>query len=64
MRKEKIISHITHLKEKHRAVDDKIISMESSGFYDDAELNTLKKSRLSLKDEIAEMQKIVIEITK
>lgn len=63
MRKEKIISHITHLEEKHRAVDDKITSMETSGHYDDTELNALKKYRLSLKDEIAEMQRMADEIT-
>lgn len=63
MRKEKIISHITHLEEKHRAVDEKITAMESSGHFDDSEINALKKYRLSLKDEIADMQRMADEIT-
>ena len=62
MRKEKIISHITHLEEKHRAVDEQITSMESSGHYEDAEINALKKYRLLLKDEIADMQRMADEI--
>lgn len=63
MRKEKLISHITHLEEKHRAVDERIVQMESSGHFDDAELSALKKHRLSIKDEIATAQRIADEIS-
>jgi hypothetical protein len=64
MRKEKLISHITHLEEKHRAVDENITAMESSGHFDDTELNALKKYRLILKDEITDMQRMADEMSK
>ena len=58
MNKEKVLSHVKALEEKHQALDDLIDKAESSGHYDDAELNALKKHRLSIKDEIVEFQNV------
>ena len=43
---------INHLKESHRALDKKINGMESTGVFNDAMLEDLKKQRLKLKDQI------------
>ena len=44
---------IKHLEEAHRALDKKIDTLERTGLFEDLKLDTLKKQRLHLKDEIA-----------
>ena len=46
-------SRIKHLEEAHRAFNKRIDRLESTGVFDDAEIQDLKKQRLHLKDEIA-----------
>jgi uncharacterized protein YdcH (DUF465 family) len=43
---------IKHLEELHRVLDKRIDGLESTGVFEDATLEVLKKQRLHLKDEI------------
>jgi uncharacterized protein YdcH (DUF465 family) len=47
---------IKHLEELHRVLDKRIDGMESTGVFEDATLEVLKKQRLHLKDEIVAMK--------
>ena len=53
---EKIKHHISHLEEHHADLDARIDQMERTGVFDDIELESLKKERLHLKDEIAQLK--------
>jgi uncharacterized protein YdcH (DUF465 family) len=46
-------TRIKHLEEAHRALDKQIDNLEKSGLFEDLKLDTLKKQRLLLKDNIA-----------
>lgn len=46
-------NRIKHLEEMHRVLDKKVNGLESTGIFDDTELENLKKQRLLYKDEIA-----------
>jgi uncharacterized protein YdcH (DUF465 family) len=46
-------NRIKHLEEAHRSLDKRIDGLESTGVFDDMELEILKKQRLLLKDKIA-----------
>jgi uncharacterized protein YdcH (DUF465 family) len=48
---------IKHLEELHRVLNKRIDGMESTGVFEDTTLEVLKKQRLHLKDEIAEMKR-------
>ena len=43
---------IKHLEDAHQALNKRIDDLESTGVFDDAELNNLKKQRLQLKKQI------------
>ena len=43
---------IKHLEQAHQALDKRINGLESTGVFDDVELNDLKKQRLQLKRQI------------
>jgi uncharacterized protein YdcH (DUF465 family) len=43
---------IKHLEELHRVLDKRIDGLESTGVFEDATLEVLKKQRLHLRDEI------------
>jgi hypothetical protein len=45
-------NRIRHLEQAHRALDKRIDGLESTGVFDDVELNDLKKQRLQLKRQI------------
>jgi uncharacterized protein YdcH (DUF465 family) len=45
-------NHLKHLTEEHARLDKRIDGMESTGVFEDATLEVLKKQRLHLKDEI------------
>ena len=47
---------IAHLEKLHRVLDKRIDGMESTGVFEDATLEVLKKQRLHLKDEIAKLK--------
>ena len=55
MDKEKLQSHLTELKKKHRELDEKII--ELSIYHVSAELRQMKTQKLWLKDEIYRVEK-------
>jgi uncharacterized protein YdcH (DUF465 family) len=46
-------NRIKHLEEAHHSLDKRIDGLESTGVFDDVELEILKKERLLLKDKIA-----------
>lgn len=52
MTREKLIHHIEHLKEKHEAIDKEIIALELH-HTDHLKVETLKKVKLKLKDDIS-----------
>jgi len=47
---------IKHLEETHSMLNKKIDNLERTGVFNDLELETLKKQRLHLKDEISIMK--------
>ena len=56
MTREKLIHHIEHLKEKHDELDRQITDLYNH-HTNDHKVETLKKQKLKLKDEITENQK-------
>jgi uncharacterized protein YdcH (DUF465 family) len=54
---------LKHLETEHQAIDKRIDGLESTGVFEDATLEVLKKQRLYLKDEIVKIKlKIAYEI--
>ena len=49
-------NRIKHLEQAHQALDKRIDGLESTGVFDDAELNDLKKQRLQLKRQIVTLK--------
>ncbi len=49
-------NHIKRLVKDHRDLDEQIDLMESTGGFDDSDLQYLKKKRLHLKDEIERLR--------
>ena len=47
---------IKHLEEEHHRLNKKIDGLESTGVFDDIELNDLKKQRLRIKTEIVTLK--------
>ena len=47
---------IAHLEEAHRVLDKRIAGLEKTGVYDDETLQSMKKRKLFLKDEIAKLR--------
>lgn len=50
-------NRIQHLEEQHARLDKQIDGLESTGRFDDHQLMDLKKQRLALRDEIAELKR-------
>jgi len=50
-------NRIRHLEQMHEALDKQIDGMEKTGKFDDAYLNNLKKQRLQLRDQLAELRR-------
>jgi uncharacterized protein YdcH (DUF465 family) len=56
---------LNHLETEHQAIDKRIDGLESTGVFEDATLEVLKKQRLYLKDEIVKIKlKIAYETGK
>jgi uncharacterized protein YdcH (DUF465 family) len=56
-------NRVRHLEEEHAQLDKRIDGMESTGVFEDATLEVLKKQRLHLKDEIVKIKlKIAYEL--
>jgi uncharacterized protein YdcH (DUF465 family) len=54
---------LAHLEKDHAELDKRIDGMESTGVFEDATLEVLKKQRLHLKDEIVKIKlKIAYEL--
>jgi uncharacterized protein YdcH (DUF465 family) len=54
---------LKHLETDHAELDKRIDGMESTGVFEDATMEVLKKQRLHLRDEIVKIQhKIVHEL--
>jgi uncharacterized protein YdcH (DUF465 family) len=47
---------LAHLEKDHAELDKRIDGIESTGVFEDATLEVLKKQRLHLKDEIVKIQ--------
>jgi uncharacterized protein YdcH (DUF465 family) len=47
---------LDHLQKDHAELDKRIDGMESTGVFEDATLEVLKKQRLHLRDEIVKIQ--------
>lgn len=55
--REKLEHHISHLEEKHTALNKQVDTLEQNGHFVDADLNQLKRERLALRDEIEAVKK-------
>jgi len=53
---EHLENKLKHLEIDHAAIDKRIDGMESTGVFEDATLEVLKKQRLHLKDEIVKIK--------
>jgi uncharacterized protein YdcH (DUF465 family) len=49
-------NRVRHLEEEHARLDKRIDGMESTGVFEDATLEVLKKQRLHIKDEIVKLK--------
>lgn len=47
---------IRHLEQMHAVLDKQIDGMERTGVFDDTQLHNLKKQRLQIRDQLAEMK--------
>ena len=54
--KDKMQSHIAHLKEKHHEIDKLLIEADAH-WEENERINNLKKQKLHIKDEIARLEK-------
>ena len=50
-------NRIRHLEEMHASLDKQIRGLESTGRFDDTAMQTMKKHKLSLKDQISELKR-------
>ena len=50
-------NRIRHLEVMHASLDKQIRGLESTGRFDDATMATLKKQKLALKDQLAELRR-------
>ena len=49
-------NRVRHLEEEHARLDKRIDGMESTGVFEDATLEVLKKQRLHIKDELVKLR--------
>ena len=49
-------NRVRHLEEEHAQLDKRIDGMESTGVFEDATLEVLKKQRLHIKDELVKLK--------
>ena len=48
---------IRHLEQMHEVLDKQIDGMEKTGIFDDNQLHNLKKQRLQIRDQLAELRR-------
>jgi len=49
-------NRIRHLEQMHAVLDKQIDGMEKTGVFDDTQLHDLKKQRLQIRDQLAELK--------
>jgi uncharacterized protein YdcH (DUF465 family) len=49
-------NRVRHLEEEHAQLDKRIDGMESTGVFEDATLEVLKKQRLHIRDELVKLK--------
>jgi len=49
-------NRVRHLEEEHARLDKRIDGMESTGVFEDATLEVLKKQRLHIRDELVKLR--------
>jgi len=49
-------NRVRHLEEEHAQLDKRIDGLESTGVFEDATLEVLKKQRLHIKDELVKLR--------
>jgi uncharacterized protein YdcH (DUF465 family) len=54
--------HIKHLEESHSKLDKEVDTLEQNGLYEDLRLESLKKKRLHLKDELVRCRQQLTEM--
>ena len=54
--KDHLEHRLEHLENEHAKIDKRIDGLESTGVFEDATLEVLKKQRLHLKDEIVKIK--------
>jgi hypothetical protein len=64
MHAESLKHHIKHLEESHAVLDKKVDDLEKNGLYEDLQLETIKKKRLILKDELTRCRHTLAEMLK
>lgn len=50
-------NRLRHLEEAHHALDKQIAGLESTGRFDDAQIQELKKQKLHLRDQIEDLKR-------
>ena len=50
-------NRIRHLEQMHESLDKQIDGLEKTGRFDDTHLNNLKKQRLQLRDQLADLRR-------
>ena len=50
-------NRLRHLEEAHHALDKQIAGLESTGRFDDAHMQELKKQKLHLRDQIEDLKR-------
>ena len=50
-------NRLKHLEEAHHALDKQIAGLESTGRFDDAQMQELKKQKQHLRDQIEELKR-------
>lgn len=50
-------NRIRHLEQMHESLDKQIDGLEKTGKFDDIHLNNLKKQRLQLRDQLADLRR-------
>ena len=53
---DRLLSRLRHLEQEHAVLDKRIDILESTGVFEDATLEVLKKQRLHFKDEIVKIK--------
>jgi len=62
MHAESLKHHIKHLEDSHAKLNKEVDTLEKNGLYEDLRLESLKKKKLQLKDELARCRQQLTEM--